>query len=138
MGTQFCGHQTWIAWAQLHGPGIRYGYGKLIRDKITGWESSEAFLRWDIQVKRQGKYEVILQYGCPTADAGSRIQIKGGEDRFEFVLEPTPTVDVWATRSVGSLHLQRGMSALEIRPLSVAKQLVMDLHEVRLKWVGDQ
>ena len=25
-----------IAWARLHGQGLRYGYDKLIRDKITG------------------------------------------------------------------------------------------------------
>ncbi len=126
-----------IAWAGLHGPGLRYGYGKLIRDRITGWESSDAFLRWDLHVKRQGRYEVILQYGCATADAGSRILIKGAEDRFEFVLEPTPAADVWETRSVGFLYLHNGLSTLEIRPLSVAGKQVMDLHEVRLKWAGD-
>lgn len=126
-----------IAWAQLHGQGLRYAYDKLIRDKITGWESSNAFLRWDIDVKRQGRYEVILQYGCPAADAGSRIQISGGEDSIELVVEPTPSIDVWRTSSVGFLSLQRGRSTLEIRPLSVAKKQVMALHEVRLRWSGE-
>ncbi len=127
-----------IAWAQLHGPGIRYGYDKLIRDRITGWTSSGDFLRWDIDVGRRGRYEVILQYGCPSTDAGSRIQIRGGEDHFEVALEPTAAVDAWETRTVGFLNLEKGLSTLEIRPLSVAGKQVMDLHEVRLRWSGEQ
>ena len=124
-----------IAWAQLHSPGLQYDYDKLIRDKITGWESSNDFLRWDIDVQQQGRYEVILQYG---ADAGSRIQVKGGGDLFEVALAPTPAVDVWETRTAGSLHLKKGLSTLEIRLLSEAGKQVMDLHEVRLRWKGDR
>lgn len=126
-----------IAWAQLHGPTIHYDYDKLVRDKITGWETSKAFLRWNIDVKRKGKYEVILHYGCSREDAGSRIQIKGGEDLFEFVLDPTAAMNVWETRTVGYLHLQKGQSTLEIRALSVPGKAIMDLHEIRLRWLPD-
>ena len=126
-----------IAWARLHGQGLRYGYDKLIRDKITGWEDPDDFIRWHLDVEREGRYEVILQYGCGVADAGSRIQIASGDARVEFVVEPTSAVDVWRTQGVGFLDLRRGLSTMEIRVLSKPGTSVMDLHEVRLRRVAD-
>ena len=126
-----------IAWARLHGQGLRYGYDKLIRDKITGWEDPNDFIRWHLDVGRAGRYEVILQYGCSVADAGSRIRIASGGARVEFVVEPTSAVDVWRTQGIGFLDLKRGLSTMEIRILSKPGKSVMDLHEVRLRRVGD-
>ncbi len=107
-----------IAWARLHGQGLRYGYDKLIRDKITGWEDPNDFIRWHLDVGRAGRYEVILQYGCGVADAGSRIRIASGDARIEFVVEPTSAVDVWRTQGVGFLGLKPGLTTLDIRVLS--------------------
>ena len=126
-----------IAWARLHEPGLRYGYDKLIRDKITGWEDSNDFIRWHLDVEREGRYEVILQYGCGGSDAGSRIRIASGDARVEFVVEPTSAVDVWRTQGVGFLDLKPGLTTMEIRVLSKPGKSVMDLHEVRLRRVGD-
>ena len=126
-----------IAWARLHGPGLRYGYDKLIRDRITGWEDPNDFIRWHLDVEREGRYEVILQYGCGVADAGSRIQIASGDERVEFVVEPTSAVDVWRTQGVGFLHLKPGRTTLDIRVLSKPGTSVMDLHELGLRRVGD-
>ncbi len=125
-----------IAWASLRGEGLRYGYGKLIRDKITGWQDPNDFIRWDLDVEREGRYQVILQYGCGASD-GSRIQIAAGGNRIEVAVEPTPAADVWRTQSVGFLDLRQGRSTLEIRVLSKSGKQGMDLHEVRLKWVGE-
>ena len=126
-----------IAWARLHGQGLRYGYDKLIRDKITGWEDSNDFIRWHLDIEREGRYEVILQYGCGVSDAGSRIRIASGDARVEFVVEPTSAVDVWRTQGVGFLDLKPGLTTMEIRVLSKPGKSVMDLHEVRLRRVGD-
>ena len=126
-----------IAWARLHGQGLRYGYDKLIRDKITGWEDPNDFIRWHLDVGRAGRYEVILQYGCGVADAGSRIRIASGDARVEFVVEPTSAVDVWRTQGVGFLHLKPGRTTLDIRVLSKPGKSVMDLHELRLRRIGD-
>ncbi len=121
-----------IAWADLHGEGLRYGYGKLIRDKITGWQDPNDFVQWHLDVEREGRYEVILQYGCGAAD-GSRIQIAAGGNHIEVAVEPTPAVDVWRTQSVGFLDLRRGHSTLEIRVLSKSGKQALDLHEIRLR-----
>ena len=126
-----------IAWARLHGQDLRYGYDKLIRDKITGWEDPNDFIRWHLDVGRAGRYEVILEYGCGPADAGSRIQIASGESRVEFVVEPTSAVDVWRTQGVGFLALKPGLTTLDFRVLSKPGMSVMDLHEVRLRRAGD-
>ena len=126
-----------IAWARLHGQGLRYGYDKLIRDKITGWEDPNDFIRWHLDVGRAGRYEVILQYGCGVADAGSRIRIASGDARIEFVVEPTSAVDVWRTQGVGFLGLKPGLTTLDIRVLSKPGKSVMDLHELRLRRVGE-
>ena len=123
-----------IAWANLHGEGLRYAYGKLIRDKITGWQDPSDSIRWDLEMEQEGRYQVILQYGCGAAD-GSRIQIMAGGNRIEVAVEPTSAADVWRTQSVGFLDLKPGRSTLEIRVLSESGKQGMDLHEVRLRWV---
>ena len=125
-----------IAWANLHGEGLRYAYGKLIRDKITGWQDPSDSIRWDLEVEQEGRYQVILQYGCGAAD-GSRIQIMAGGNRIEVAVEPTSAADVWRTQSVGFLDLKPGRSTLEIRVLSESGKQGMDLHEVRLRWVRE-
>ena len=50
----------------------------------------------------------------------------------------TPAIDVWQDWKVGTLRFGRATNRLTIRPLSVAGRHVMDLREVRLKWVGPE
>ena len=80
---------------------------------------------------------MILQYGCGVADAGSRIRIASGDSRVVFVVEPTSAVDVWRTQGIGFLELKPGLTTLDIRVLSKPGKTVMDLHEIRLRRVGD-
>ena len=61
-----------IASARLHDQGLRYGYDKLIRDRIIGWKDPADFIHWHLDVEPEGRYEVILQYGRGVVDAGSR------------------------------------------------------------------
>ncbi len=128
-----------LRWAQLHGDGgIRFAYNKNIRDRLTDWTSPTDYISWPVDVLREGLYEVVLQYGCARSDAGSRIRISAGDSTLEAVVEPTPAIDVWQDWNVGTLKLTRATKRLTIRPLSIAGPHVMDLREVRLKWVGPE
>ena len=126
-----------LRWAQLHGDGgIRFAYNKNIRDRLTDWTSPTDYISWPVDVLREGLYEVVLQYGCARSDAGSLIRISAGDSILEGSVEPTPAIDVWQDWKVGTLRFSRATNRLTIRPLSVAGRHVMDLREVRLKWVG--
>ena len=127
-----------LSWAEVHGRDIRYEYDKLVRDRITGWTQPSDFIRWEIDVEREGHYQIILNYACPAADAGSRIRIEARGARLEAAVPDTPAYNVWKDWPVGSLHLRQGRSAFEIRALSVPSRSVMDLHEVRVRWVAKQ
>jgi len=122
-----------LEWVNLHGDGLRYAYDKNIRDRITDWNRQDQYLSWNIDVEKEGTYEVILTYGCSPKDAGSRIRISGGGETIEGSLRATPATDVWREWKAGRLRLRGGTTTLEIRPLSVPGQLVMDLREVRLR-----
>ena len=124
-----------LRWAELHG-GLRFAYDKNIRDRITNWRFPRDYLSWDVDIRKEGRYDVILQYGCSAADAGSRIQIRTEDVSLEGVVQATPGIDVWKNWTVGSLTLTRGTRRLEIRPLEVRGRSVIDLHEVRLLWTG--
>jgi len=124
-----------LSWARLHGQEIKYIYNKLIRDKITDWSTSTDSVSWDIDVEQAGDYEVIFQYGCSPADSGSRIRITAGGASIEGTVEATASADAWQERSVGTLPLTPGRSRLEIRPVSMPGRRVLDLHELRLKWL---
>ena len=128
-----------LRWAQLHGDGgIRFAYNKNIRDRLTDWTSLTDYISWPVEVRREGLYDVVLQYGCPRSDAGSRIRIIAGDSTVEGVVESTPAIDVWQDWKVGTLRFSRETNRFTIRPLSVAGRYVMDLREVRLKWAGPE
>ena len=123
-----------LSWAEFHGRDeLRYQYDRIIRDRITGWTREGEFMWWEIDVEREGTYEIILTYECPRADAGSRIRLKAAGAQLEAVVPPTPLYKVWKHWSVGSLYLRPGRSTFEIRALEVPGSVVMNLHEVRVK-----
>ena len=115
-----------IAWTQIHGRGPRYSYGKLIRDKITGWTSEKAFLRWELDVEQAGTYDVILQYGCDPKDAGSRIRITAAGDAVEDVVPSTG-----ALAAMPGYKKPRGLYGPSRRALQAHRHLREHRHRTR-------
>lgn len=122
-------------------------------DWLTGWTDSSAKIWWEIDVLRSGNYEVELTYGCPPADAGSRIRVGDNNSSVEFVVPAAEAKEIslphrdeagklryrnreWTTLVVGTLKLRKGPQKLVLDPLAVPGSQVMDLKQIRLKLIS--
>ncbi len=118
---------------------------------LTGWTSLEATVEWELDVARAGRYAVSLQYLCPKADAGSRVQISAAGTVTETTVRATsgqpikspdrvPRTEVyemdWATAPAGALTLPQGRAKLTVRALTKPGDAVMELKSVVLKRIN--
>ncbi len=118
-------------------------------DWLTSWTSVESKVWFELLVEEEGEYAIELAYGCPTADAGSRIRVAIGDQSLECTVAaaespevPLPHRDekgksryrnrLWATLAAGKLKLPRGPAILSITPLSMPGMQVMDIKHVKL------
>jgi len=115
---------------------------------LTNWTNIEATVEWELDVARAGKYEIGLQYLCPKADAGSRVEIRaagvstattvrattGGQVKSPDRAPRTEVYEMeWATLVAGKLSLPQGETKLTVRALTKPGGAVMDLKAVTLK-----
>ncbi|MEX0330056.1 MAG: arylsulfatase [Puniceicoccaceae bacterium] len=125
----------------------RWGWAN---DWITNWTSTQAYVRWDIEVETAGRYAVTLNYTCPEKDVGSRIEIRAGDDSLEvaiaeafdpplypdrdrFPRESEVHEKDWASLSAGLLKLNSGKTNLTVKALEMPGNQVMELRAVSLK-----
>jgi arylsulfatase A len=120
-------------------------------DWITGWQSTDDYVWWDINVVAGGRHEVTLMYTCGQQDIGSRIRVAVGGSSVEGVVEqahdPEPIVSpdraprvsvyekIWAPLTLGTLELDKGRARLTVKALSKPGRQVFDLKAVRLRRV---
>jgi len=120
-------------------------------DWITGWQSTDDYVWWDINVVASGRHKVTLLYTCGEQDIGSKIRVEVGGSRVEGVVEhahdpkPIPSRDraprvsvyekTWASLTLGTLELDRGRARLTVKALTKPGWKVFDLKAVRLRQV---
>ncbi len=120
-------------------------------DWITGMESPNDYAWWDIDVVREGTYEITLMYHCPESDVGSTVQVEIGEETVAatvseaFDPEPVPSPDrvergevyeyEWAPLTVGEVGLKPGRQELAVKATEIPGEAAMDLMSVRLRRV---
>ncbi len=115
---------------------------------LTGWTNLESTVEWELDVVRAGRYAVSLQYLCPKADAGSRVEISvagrttaatvrattGGQINSPDRVPRTEVYEMdWARLLAGVLTLPQGRTKLTVRALTKPGGAVMDLKSVALK-----
>jgi len=121
-------------------------------DWLTGWTSTSDRVWWNLNIVREGRYEITLQYVCPEACVGSRVAVEIGGETLEATIShphdppPLPNHDrtgdaaydekEWAPLSLGTVHLKPGEARLTVRATHVAGTEAMELRaaEVRALW----
>lgn len=124
--------------------GMRFNSGPgFAHDYLTGWSDVGARVWFDVDVVRAGKFEVTIQYGCPDADAGSKIRISSGVEAIEAIVRPAAAPKIrlahrdedghlkyvdreWGTLRAGVLKLEPGPNRVELRALTKTGSVVMD------------
>ncbi len=115
------------------GPDVKLTFNRLFRDFIEQWTDVGTSVQWDIDVVKPGRYEVILDYGCEPEEAGSKILVRIGEAELSHVVKATAGTTISRPLSLGTLSLGKGPAVLEIRPLTLKGQNLMNLYGIRLR-----
>lgn len=119
--------------ARVRGVQLRYE-PQPHKNTLGYWVREDDYAEWEFTVDSPGEFEVKALVGCGTGQGGSRAG-------FSFDAEPPIVLEVPDTGGfqefremrLGTIELVRsGRHVLKVKPISKAKQAVMDLREVRL------
>ena len=116
---------------------------------FVNWTSLDDSMTWDIEVHTTGDYEAVIHYICPTADAGSTIELSFNGSKVTGKVAPAwnPPLITDQDRvprkgesylkefrrlNLGKMRIEQGRGPLTLRALKVAGNTVMDVRMVQL------
>jgi len=117
-------------------------------DWAVNWVSVEDSIAWDIEVVKEGTYEVFLQYLVLPGNEGATVMVKVGDQQLEktireaFVPESYPSPDnidrgrapemAWQNFSWGTMKLKPGKYSLMVKATDIPKTQVGELYGLRI------
>lgn len=126
------------------GPGFAH-------DWLTNWIDPQSKITFELDVAREGAFEVSVRYACPQADAGARMLLSIGDVRREARVPPgdAPTIPLphrdggkstyvdrrWAVMQFGRYHLAPGATQLTLQALDKPGSQVLEFKGVELRRV---
>ncbi len=116
---------------------------------FVNWTSTNDRVTWDIEVNTTGDYDVVIDYTCPEADAGSTIELCLRSSRLTGKVTAgwdPPLIDdqdrvprrgesymkEFRPLKVGTMHLEKGRGLLTLRAVQIPGTQVMDVRRVTL------
>lgn len=118
------------------GPRLRYE-PQLAKNTLGYWTNVADTAGWSFQVPRAGRYELELQQGCGAESGGARVRIEVAGQSLIWEVEETGHFQNFVWRRVGEVSLaENGPVALRLVPESKPGVAVMDLRQIRLRYLG--
>jgi hypothetical protein len=117
---------------------------------FVNWKSLEDSMVWLVDVRSTGRYEVVIDYTCPIADAGSLVELSLGGNRLAGRVSPGWDPPLYTNQDtlprpagesqmkdfrplkLGEIHLEKGESQLKLRAIEIPGKSVMDVRRVTL------
>lgn len=117
---------------------------------FVNWKTKDDALVWKIDVAAAGRYAVTIDYTCPEADAGSRVELSAGDSRLTGRVQPgwdpplfthQDTLPRPAAESkmkefrplaLGRITLARGPAELTLKAVEIPGASVMDVRRLTL------
>jgi hypothetical protein len=117
---------------------------------FVNWRKLDDMMVWSVEVVTAGRYRVSIDYTCPLADAGSRIELSLGDTHLRGIVTPgwdpplnTDQDSVPRSKSesqmkpfhalnLGVIILPAGRGELTLRALEIPGKSVMDVRRVTL------
>jgi len=117
---------------------------------FTHWTTPDDSITWDIDVATTGKYEAVVYYTVPLADAGSTVQLSFSGSQVQGTVGPgwdPPLHGVEHDRAprgqeslvkdfkpleLGDIDLKKGRGELKLQALKVPGKSVMDVRLIYL------
>jgi hypothetical protein len=101
------------------------------------WTDPDDFAEWEFEVKKPGRYQVIVTQGCGAVNGGSEVAVKLGSSEAKFKVQDSGGFQNWKDVPVGELEVKApGTQRLVIDPVNKVKAAVLDVQKVVLKPVG--
>jgi alpha-L-fucosidase len=116
--------------AELFGKGLRVeGNTRL---NLTGWNSADAYPKWDVAIDRPGTFEVTALCFVPEAQAGSDFTLQVGDATLSG--RSLPTTADFQTVSLGTIRVEKnGPTQITLKPQKIAGHEFMRLRTLTLK-----
>jgi len=131
-----------------HG-GVRRSSGAPNCSYFVKWTKLDDSMTWDIAVQNTGKYDAVIYYTCPLADAGSTVELSfhgskaigkvspGWDPRLIADQDRVPrrgesVMKEFHALNLGAMHLEKGRGQLTLRALEIPGKSVMDVRLVTL------
>jgi hypothetical protein len=126
------------SWAKLEGDTVNYTFRGYDWDTIDAWNAPGDSAGWQLDVQRDGEYEVTVIGGCRQSDAGSELRLSCGSSSLNFSPEATTTADVFEPQVIGQLSLPAGRASLTCHVLSCPGQEAMRLNRILLRRIDSE
>ena len=122
---------------------------------MQNWTDTDSTISWDVDVLRQGNFEVQMYYSVAAKDVGSTIRLSCGESSITArITEPNEVpligeaedrfkrvegfVRRWKPFSLGQIELGAGRQQLVLRAEEVAGSEVANMRLLMFRRVGDE
>jgi hypothetical protein len=117
---------------------------------FVNWRTLADRMVWQVDVHTAGRYEVVIDYTCPEADAGSLVELSLGESRLAGRVSPAWDPPLYTNQDtlprphgessmkefrplkLGEIDLPAGEAPLVLRALEIPGETVMDVRRVTL------
>lgn len=117
---------------------------------FVNWNAKEDSMVWLLDVHTTGRYEVVIDYTCPEADAGSRVELSFRANRLAGRVAPGWNPPLYMNQDtlprphgesqmkefrplkLGEISLEKGEAPLTLRALEIPGKSVMDVRRVIL------
>jgi hypothetical protein len=101
--------------------------------KAFGWFNVEDQAEWNVQVRKNGKYDVYLEWSVSDAEAGKPFVFEAGNKKLEGKIGKTGSWFTYKKEKIGTISLKSGLQKMVFKSNSnSAKGAVLDLRQVVL------
>jgi hypothetical protein len=112
------------------GPAIKYMPGW----KAYGWFTAEDRVEWDVKVKKEGGYDVYLEWSVSDEEAGKPFLFKAGDEQLVGNVNKTGSWLTYKTEKIGHIQLSGKRQVMVFKPNATFPKggALLDLREIKL------
>ncbi len=97
------------------------------------WHGVQDHVAWNVQVEKEGRYDVWLDWACDNSSAGNAYVLEGGRTAVEGKVAGTGGWDRYRQEKIGTTTLAAGLQRLVLRPAGPAlRGALLDLRGIHL------
>jgi putative membrane-bound dehydrogenase-like protein len=116
--------------AEIHGGDITF---ETPFQNIGCWHDVQDHAAWIVEMEKEGRFEVYLDYACDDASAGNHFVLEGAEPSLRGQVAGTGGWDKYRQSKIGTVTLSAGTHRLILRPdAGTIRGALLDLRAIQL------